>query len=166
MDEKTFLCCIEAIKSNDVAIQEDAANAIAALTDERWLPQILHHLNDANPLVRRVMLWTLRNYTGKISYPQFLAYLHDPDMAVREAALLLFMEGEKPACDALVAAVSSENEELQFSAVQALGQFRRPEAIDPLIQAADRGMGRFLRCLEAQGVNIPWLRICLCVCKP
>lgn len=136
MDEKTFLCCIEAIKSSDVAIQEDAANAIATLTEERWLSQILHHLNDANPLVRRVMLWTLRNYTGKISYPQFLAYLHDPDMAVREAALLLFMEGEKPACNALVAAVSSENEELQFSAVQALGQFRRPEAIDPLIQAA------------------------------
>ncbi|MCZ0860871.1 HEAT repeat domain-containing protein [Methanocorpusculum sp. MG] len=136
MDAKTFLCCIEAIKSSDIAVQEDAANAVAALTEKHWLPQILHHLDDPNPLVRRVMLWTLRNYIGQISYPQFLAYLHDPDMAVREAALLLFMEGGSPACDALVAAVSSEEEELRFSAVQALGQFRTPEAIVPLMHAA------------------------------
>lgn len=137
MDAKTFLCCIEAIKSSDIAVQEEAANAVAALTDSCWLPQILHHLNDPSPLVRRVMLWTLRNYAGQIAYPQFLAYLHDPDMAVREAALLLFMEGGSPACDALVAAaVSSEEEEIRFSAVQALGQFRTPEALVPLMHAA------------------------------
>lgn len=118
-------------------MQEEAANAVAALTDSCWLPQILHHLDDPSPLARRVMLWTLRNYAGQISYPQFLAYLHDPDMAVREAALLLFMEGGSPACDALVtAAVSSEEEEIRFSAVQALGQFRTPEAIAPLMHAA------------------------------
>ena len=136
MDAKTFLCCIEAIQSNDIAVQEDAANAIAALTDACWLPQILHHLDDPNPLVRRVMLWTLRNYSRQISYPQFLVYLHDPDMAVREAALLLFMEGGSPACDALVSAVSQNDDEIRFSAVQALGQFRTPGAIEPLIAAA------------------------------
>lgn len=136
MDAKTFLCCIEAIKSSDIAVQEDAANAVAALTDSCWLPQILHHLDDPNPLVRRVMLWTLRNYAGEIAYPQLLAYLYDPDMAVREAALLLFMEGGSPACDALVTAVSSEEDELRFSAVQALGQFRTPEALAPLIDAS------------------------------
>jgi HEAT repeat protein len=136
MDAKTFLCCIEAIKSSNIAVQEDAANQVAALAESCWLPQILHHLDDPNPLVRRVMLWTLRNYTEQISYPQLLAYLHDPDLAVREAALLLFMEGGSTACDALVAAVSSEDDELRFSAVQALGQFRTPEAIAPLIHAA------------------------------
>lgn len=40
------------------------------------------------------MLWTLRYYSGQISYPQFLVYLSDPEVAVREAALLLFMEGD------------------------------------------------------------------------
>lgn len=136
MDAKTFLCCVEAMKSDDIAVQEDAANAVAALSEPVYLPQILHHLSNENPLVRRVMLWTLRNYTAQIAYPQFLPYLHDADMAVREASLLLFMDGGVPATDTLVAAVGASDDLTRFSAVQALGQFRTPEAIVPLMNAA------------------------------
>lgn len=130
------MCCVEAIKSDDIAVQEDAANAVAALSEPVHLPQILHHLSDNNPLVRRVMLWTLHNYAAQIAYPEVLPYLYDADMAVREAALLLFMDGGVPATDTLVTAVGSSDDRTRFSAVQALGQFLAPEAIVPLMNAA------------------------------
>ncbi|MDV0444274.1 HEAT repeat domain-containing protein [Methanorbis rubei] len=136
MDAATFLCCVEAIKSGDAAIQEDAANQIAALNDPLMLPQIQHYVSDASPLVRRVMLWTLRNYTSQIEYSSLLSCLRDPDMAVREAALVLFMEGGSASTCALVDAVSSTDDSLRFSAVEALGQFRTAEAVLPLIAAA------------------------------
>ncbi|MDU9376409.1 hypothetical protein McpSp1_10230 [Methanocorpusculaceae archaeon Sp1] len=136
MDPATFLCCVEAIKSSDAAGQEDAANQIAGLSDPSMLPQIWHHVSDDSPLVRRVMLWTLRNYSSQIEYSPLLSCLRDPDMAVREAALLLFMEGGSSSTGALVDAVSSTDDALRFSAVEALGQFRTPEAVTPLMNAA------------------------------
>ncbi len=136
MDAASFLCCVEAIKCGDAAVQEDAANQIASLRDPLMLSEIQRYVSDESALVRRVMLWTLRNYTSQISYPPLLPCLLDSDMAVREAALLLFMEGGSPAVDALVAAVSSCDERVQFSAVEALGQFRTPEAVVPLMGAA------------------------------
>ena len=136
MDAASFLCCVEAIKCGDAAVQEDAANQTASLRDPLMLSEIQRYVSDESALVRRVMLWTLRNYTSQISYPPLLPCLLDSDMAVREAALLLFMEGGSPAVDALVAAVSSCDERVQFSAVEALGQFRTPEAVVPLMGAA------------------------------
>lgn len=137
MDSVEFLAHLEAIKNGDSAVQEEAANAIVALNDPRYLPQIRHHLNDPDPLIRRVMLWTLRNYAGRFAYAPLLPYLNDPDMAVREAALVLFMEGGADAAGALVDATLAADQATQFAAIQALGQFRTSEAIRPLIRAAE-----------------------------
>jgi HEAT repeat protein len=130
-----FAACINSLRTGDTAEQETTANAIAGLRDISYLPLIEAHLGDGDPLVRRVMLWTLRNYAGRISYPRFLSYLHDPDMMVREAALLLFMEGGTEASAVLASAVLSRDEGLQFAAIQALGQFRTPDAPPSLIRA-------------------------------
>ncbi len=137
MDSVEFLAHLEAIKNGDIAVQEEAANAIVALNDPQYLPQIQYHINDPDPLIRRVMLWTLRNYAGSFAYAPLLPYLSDPDMAVREAALVLFMEGGTDAAAALVDATLAADQATQFAAVQALGQFRTPEAIQPLMRAAE-----------------------------
>ena len=137
MDSVEFLAHLEAIKTGDIAVQEEAANAIVALSEPQYLPQIQHHLNDADPLVRRVMLWTLRNYIGSFAYVPLLPYLSDPDMAVREAAQVLFMEGGTDAASVLVDAALSADQATQFAAVQALGQFRTSDAVRSLICAAE-----------------------------
>lgn len=137
MDSVEFLAHLEAIKNGDSAVQEEAGNAIVALNEPLYLPQIQHHINDPDPLIRRVMLWTLRNYAGSFAYTPLLTYLNDPDMAVLEAAQVLFMEGDAEAAAALVDATFSADMVTQFAAVQALGQFSTPEAIRPLMRAAE-----------------------------
>lgn len=135
MDSVEFLAHLDSIKYGDIAVQEAAANAIAALDDPEFLPLILSHLNDPDPLIRRVMLWTLRNFKGSFSYDPVVTYLSDPHMAVREAALVVFMEGGTDAAKALVTAFESGDSATQFAVVQALGQFRNPMAIEPIVCA-------------------------------
>lgn len=137
MNESSFGKLLSGIKSDDIAKVEDSANAVCALKDKESLRLILKTLHeDSNSLSKRVMLWALRNYISELNYSEFLKYLADEDMGVREAALVLYMEGGKPATDVLVAAVDSDDFNIRYSAVQALGQFRSPEALPALAAAA------------------------------
>ena len=136
MKKTAFDELIAAIRSDDTARQEEAANKICALHDPASLQFILAALKKNDPLTRRVMLWALRNYSAELEYAQYLSYLADEDLGVREAALMLFMEGGQPAVDTLVAAISSNDMTTQYASVQALGQFRVPAAIPALISAA------------------------------
>ncbi len=136
MKKTAFDHLIAAIKSEDIAKQEEAANKVCILKDPAALPLIQSALEDNNPLVQRVVLWALRNYSADLDYASYLTYLSSGDLGVREAALVLFMEGGAPAVDTLVKAGSSDNIVMQYAAVHALGQFRTPEAISPLISAA------------------------------
>ncbi|MDO5843702.1 MAG: HEAT repeat domain-containing protein [Methanocorpusculum sp.] len=137
MNEPAFRKLLRDIKSSDIAKVEDSANAVCALKDKDSLNLILKTLEeDDNPLVKRVMLWALRNYSTGLDYFKFLRYLADEDMGVREAALVLFMDGGKSAIDVLVNAVDSDDLNIRYSSVQALGQFRSPEALPALISAA------------------------------
>lgn len=128
MKKTAFDELIAAIRSDDTARQEEAANKICALHDPASLQFILAALKKNDPLTRRVMLWALRNYSAELEYAQYLSYLADEDLGVREAALMLFMEGGQPAVDTLVAAISSNDMTTQYASVQALGQFRVPAA--------------------------------------
>jgi HEAT repeat protein len=136
MKKTAFDHLIAAIKSDDIVKQEEAANKVCALKDPASLPLIQSALEENNPLIQRVMLWALRNYPADLNYASYLSYLSSGDLGVREAALVLFMEGGVPAVDTLVKAGSSDNIVMQYAAVHALGQFRAPEAIAPLISAA------------------------------
>jgi len=136
MKKAAFDELIAAIRSDDTARQEDAANKVCALHDSASLQLILAALRVDDPLTRRVMLWALRNYSAELEYALYLPYLSDEDLGVREAALMLFMEGGQPAVDTLVSAISSNNMTSKYASVQALGQFRVPAAIPALISAA------------------------------
>ena len=125
MKKTAFDELIAAIRSDDTARQEEAANKICALHDPASLQFILAALKKNDPLTRRVMLWALRNYSAELEYAQYLSYLADEDLGVREAARMLFMEGGQPAGDTLVAAISSNDMTTQYASVQALGQFRK-----------------------------------------
>ncbi|HJJ48133.1 MAG TPA: HEAT repeat domain-containing protein [Methanocorpusculum sp.] len=137
MKEAVFLRLVEEIKSDNPEKQEDAANKICGIKDRSLLPLINRLLfEDENPLVRRVMLWTLHNYPRDLAYKEYLPYLASDDFGVREAAQRLFIDGGKAAVDVLVSAVQEGDAAGQFSAVEALGQFRDSAAVKPLIFAA------------------------------
>ncbi len=136
MKKSAFDDLIAAIRSDDIARQEDAANKVCALKDPVSLSLILGVLKEEGPLTQRVMLWALRNYSAELDYAQYLPYLSAGDLGVREAALMLFMEGGQPSVDTLVTGVSAKDMPTQYASVQALGQFRVPGAIPPLISAA------------------------------
>ena len=87
MKKTAFDELIAAIRSDDTARQEEAANKICALHDPASLQFILAALKKNDPLTRRVMLWALRNYSAELEYAQYLSYLADEDLGVREAAL-------------------------------------------------------------------------------
>lgn len=137
MKEAAFLKLVADIESGDAALQEAAANKICSTKDKGLLPGIQRTLSESeNPLVQRVMLWALRNYLSHISFADYLVWLCADDFGVREAALVLFMEGGKAAVDVLVSAVKCGSEREQFAAVEALGQFRDDAAVEPLLFAA------------------------------
>ncbi|HJJ29501.1 MAG TPA: HEAT repeat domain-containing protein [Methanocorpusculum sp.] len=136
MKKTAFDDLIAAVLSDDIARQEDAANKICALKDPGSLPHIFSALEGGDPLVQRVMLWALRNYSADLNYALYLPYLFAKDLGVREATLMLFIDGGQPAVETLVTGVSSKHLPTQYAAVQALGQFRAPSAIPPLISAA------------------------------
>ena len=135
MKKPAFDHLVASIKSDDIVKQEEAANRVCALKDPASLSLIISALEENVPLIQRVMLWALRNYSADLDYTLYLPYLSSGDMGVREAALVLFMEGGQPAVDTLVKAGSSDDRITQYAAVHALGQFRAPEAITPLIAA-------------------------------
>ena len=134
MNAKTFARLVADLSSEDFAKVEDAANTICALRDANAYPLILEALGCGTPLVCRVMLWALRNYSLS-DYAQFLPYVCSADDDVREAAQVLFMEGGEPACRALVSALSSADVNLQYGAVETLGQMRSECARQPLIDS-------------------------------
>lgn len=132
MNAKTFARLVADLSSDDFAKVEDAANTICALRDETAYPLILEALESGTPLVCRVMLWALRNYVIS-DYVRFLPYVASADDNVREAAQVLFMEGGDAACRTLVSALSSEDANLQYGAVETLGQMRSDCAKQPLL---------------------------------
>lgn len=137
MNGSTFAKLVADIKSDDISSVESAANKICALKGKDSFNLILKTLEeDDNPLVKRVMLWTLRNYSKRLDYFEYLKYLSCDDLGVREAALVLFIEGDKPAADVLVKAAESDDSNLRYSSIQALGQFRSAHALPALITAA------------------------------
>ncbi len=136
MNKAAFDDLIAAIRSDDSARQESAANKICSLNDPVSLSHILCALKEDDPLTQRVMLWALRNYSADLDYAQYLSYLSSEDLGVREAALMLFIDGGQAAVDTLVTGVSSPDIATQYASVQALGQFRAPAAIPALISAA------------------------------
>ncbi len=136
MNEKTFARLLASLSSTDFAKVEEAANTLCALRDANAYPLILSALETGSPLVQRVMLWTLRNYELE-DYALFLPYLMAEDADVCEAAQVLFMEGGDSACKTLVSVLSSEDFELQYAAVETLGQFRSPCAKLPLVESLD-----------------------------
>ncbi|MDO5845638.1 MAG: HEAT repeat domain-containing protein [Methanocorpusculum sp.] len=134
MNEKTFVRLIADLNSGDFAKVEEAANTVCALRDCDVLPSIFHALDGGTPLVQRVMLWALRNYQG-LPYADLARYLVSEDDGVREAAQVLFLEGDDTAAETLVSAVSSGDREMQYAAVETLGQFHNTLAIHPLMSA-------------------------------
>ncbi|MBO5430916.1 hypothetical protein J5991_02600, partial [Methanocorpusculum sp.] len=92
MNAKTFARLVADLSSEDFAKVEDAANTICSLRDANAYPLILDALQSETPLICRVMLWALRNYTIA-DYAQFLPFVCSADDDVREAAQVLFMEG-------------------------------------------------------------------------
>ena len=136
MNAKTFARLVADLSSEDFAKVEDAANTICALRDANAYPLILEALSSGTPLVCRVMLWALRNYTIA-DYAEFLPYVCSADDDVREAAQVLFMEGGDAACKTLVSSLSSDDLNLQYAAVETLGQMRSECAKRPLIASLD-----------------------------
>ncbi|ABN07480.1 HEAT domain containing protein [Methanocorpusculum labreanum Z] len=136
MKKSAFDDLVAAVRSDDSARQESAANKICSLNDPVSLSHILSVLKEDDPLTQRVMLWALRNYSADLDYAQYLSYLSSEDLGVREAALMLFIDGGQSAVDTLVTGVSSPHMAIQYASVQALGQFRAPAAIPALISAA------------------------------
>lgn len=136
MKESAFSKYVNELRSDDIAIIQDAANTLCALKDMKNLPSILKNIDDDNPIVRRVMLWTLRNYINNLDFDNLIKYLMDEDMGVRDAALVLLMDGGKPAIDKMLTYALSEDRAIQYAVVQALGQFRTPDAVGPLVQAS------------------------------
>ena len=132
MNAKTFARLTADLSSDDFAKVEDAANTLCALRDANAYPLILESLECGTPIVQRVMLWALRNYELS-DYAQFMPYVASADDDVREAAQVLFMEGGDLACRALVSSLSSDNLELQYAAVETLGQMRSECAKKPLL---------------------------------
>ncbi len=106
------------------------------MKDPVSLSYIFGVLKEDDPLTQRVMLWALRNYSAELDYAHYLHYLSAEDLGVREAALMLFMDGGQPAVDTLVAGISSADMQTQYASFQALGQFRVPGAIPALISAS------------------------------
>ena len=132
MNAKTFARLVADLSSEDFAKVEDAANTICSLRDANAYPLILDALQSETPLICRVMLWALRNYTIA-DYAQFLPFVCSADDDVREAAQVLFMEGGEAACKTLVLALSSDDLNLQYGAVETLGQMRSECAKQPLL---------------------------------
>lgn len=137
MKEPAFNKYVDELRSDDFAKIQDAANILCSSKDMKNLPSILANLEDENPIVRRVMLWSLRNYIDHIEYDDLIKYLMDEDMGVREAALAVLMDGGKPAIDKMLSYALSEDRNIQYAVVQALGQFRTPDAVEPLIKASE-----------------------------
>jgi len=132
MNAKTFARLTADLSSDDFAKVEDAANTLCALRDANAYPLIVEALETGAPIVRRVMLWALRNYELP-DYAQFIPYTASDDDDVREAAQVLFMEGGDAACKALVSSLSSDDLHLQYAAVETLGQMRSECAEKPLL---------------------------------
>ena len=134
MNAKTFARLVADLSSEDFAKVEDAANTICALRDANAYPLILEALGLGTALVQRVMLWALRNYELS-DYTQFMPYVASDDDDVREAAQVLFMEGGDAACRALVSSLSVDDLNLQYAAVETLGQMRSECAKKPLLSS-------------------------------
>ncbi len=115
MNKAAFDDLIAAIRSDDSARQESAANRICSLNDPVSLSHILSALKGNDPMIQRVMLWALRNYSADLDYAQYLSYLSSEDLGVREAALMLFIDGGQAAVDTLVTGVSSQDMSTQYA---------------------------------------------------
>ncbi len=135
MNEKTFAKFLLDLNSEDYAKVEEAANTISSLRDSNALPLILSALETGSPLVKRVMLWALQNYSS-LDYSLFVSYLSSPDSDVREAAQVLFMVGKEKSVDVLAQIIhTSTDEKLICSVVETLGQYREEYVCSPLIYA-------------------------------
>jgi hypothetical protein len=129
---------------------------------ERWIgdinrsevvaKELMDHLNDSNPAVKRAAAYSLGQMKHQPAIPQLLSLLKDPDLWVRDAAALSLALFEDEVIPLLDLAMQHESSSFKIIALDILAGIKDEETgaviekyLDDLHQNVKRAAGQALR---------------------
>jgi len=125
---------IARLKSPNVDLRRNAADALAKFGDPRAIQPLIAALGDSDPQVRADAATGLGSVKSASAVDALIALLNDPDETVRASAVMALGNSHDPRAIApLVASMSKDSP--APSATSVLAQFG-PAAVDPLLAAA------------------------------
>lgn len=124
---------IAALRDDDWAIREEAANLLGTFKDPRAVTPLIALLRDPDRSVREAATAALR-VIGAPSVEALGVCLEQPDLSVQEAAsAILSSIADERVLTSLITALSSSDWIVRMHAAKALGLVRHTDAIAPLI---------------------------------
>jgi HEAT repeat protein len=134
---KTFLLSIS--RSSDSAIRKRGALLLCHLQDDDF-STLAPFVHDTDAEVRTIAIKAAGIQKASIAMPQLGAALHDPDIAVREAAVMAIAEFRTPIMvEEILSLLAGSNEPLDYAVVKALGMMAATSAETALIDYLQSG---------------------------
>jgi HEAT repeat protein len=126
---------INALKSNNSAVRNNAAKILAEVGDSSISIEILNLLKESDAPTRATALDILGNMKDFWSVEYLREFLTDPDFRVRVAAArALGNLKDKLSVDSLISLLSDDDDMVKIAAAEALGKINNPRACDGLWQ--------------------------------
>lgn len=123
------------LKDSEGLVRMTAARALGEIKDPRAVEPLLGALKDRMSDVREEAAKALVELPDPRAVKSLIAALGDQSSDVQRQAIEALLRIGAPAFDPLLTAVQDPSEEVRRGAVQALGVFKDPRAVEPLIPA-------------------------------